>query len=186
VLVESQTFRPDRLLIWQRSAWPLTRRASDDARRPLPARKSGERLRGRFASISDSSIQTATPSHSRGAMRPRFASPSRTQARGWSGGRRQDACEAPLEAGGEPTSHGKAPCAPKARRSASQRSTGHQAVDRSGAPRSGQLSLCPLQGSLLESNPSPNRTRNIYSSIGMASIGIFRFHKIFCHDPEVS
>jgi hypothetical protein len=25
----------------------------------------------------------------------------------WSGGRRQDACEAPSEAGGEPTSHGK-------------------------------------------------------------------------------
>jgi hypothetical protein len=44
-----------------------------------------------------------------------------------------------------PTSHGKAPCAPKARRSASQRSTNHQAVDRSGAPRSGQLSLCPVK-----------------------------------------
>ena len=44
-----------------------------------------------------------------------------------------------------PTSRGKAPRAPKARRSASRRSTGHQAVDRSGAPRSGQLSLCPLK-----------------------------------------
>jgi hypothetical protein len=44
-----------------------------------------------------------------------------------------------------PTSHGKAPCAPKARRSASQRSTNHQAVNRPGAPRSGQLSLCPLK-----------------------------------------
>jgi hypothetical protein len=33
-----------------------------------------------------------------------------------------------------PTSRGKAPRAPKARRSASQRSTGHQAVNRSGAP----------------------------------------------------
>ena len=44
-----------------------------------------------------------------------------------------------------PTSRGKAPRAPKARRSASQRSTGHQAIDRSGAPRSGQLSLCPLR-----------------------------------------
>jgi hypothetical protein len=44
-----------------------------------------------------------------------------------------------------PTSRGKAPRAPKARRSASQRSTNHQAVDRSGAPRSGQLSLCPLK-----------------------------------------
>jgi hypothetical protein len=51
------------------------------------------------------------------------------------------------------------PCAPKARRSASQRSTNHQAVDPSGAPRSGQLSLCPLKGSLLESDPSSNRTR---------------------------
>ena len=53
-----------------------------------------------------------------------------------------------LEAGGEPTSRGKAPRAPKARRSASHRSTGHQAVDRSGAPRSGQLSLCPLKDRL--------------------------------------
>ena len=44
-----------------------------------------------------------------------------------------------------PTSRGKAPRAPKARRSASQRSTGHQAIDRSGVPRSGQLSLCPLK-----------------------------------------
>jgi hypothetical protein len=51
-----------------------------------------------------------------------------------------------------PTSRGKAPRAPKARRSASQRSTG-QSIDRSGAPRSGQLSLCPLKGSLLESVP---------------------------------
>jgi hypothetical protein len=54
-----------------------------------------------------------------------------------------------LEAGGEPTSRGKVrPRAPKARRSASQRSTGHQAVNQSGAPRSGQLSLCPLQDRL--------------------------------------
>ena len=30
-------------------------------------------------------------------------------------------------------------------RGASRRSTNHQAVDRSGAPRSGQLSLCPLK-----------------------------------------
>ncbi|MEA2821721.1 MAG: hypothetical protein QOJ86_3725 [Bradyrhizobium sp.] len=44
-----------------------------------------------------------------------------------------------------PTSRGKAPRAPKARRSASQRSTNHRAVDRPGAPRSGQLSLCSLK-----------------------------------------
>src|SRR3954447_18558378 len=37
------------------------------------------------------------------------------------------------------------------------------AVDRSGAPRSGQLSLCPLKGSLLESGPSSNRTGAIIS-----------------------
>ena len=37
------------------------------------------------------------------------------------------------------------PRAPKARRSASQRSTNHQAIDRSGAPRSSQLSLRPLR-----------------------------------------
>ena len=47
-----------------------------------------------------------------------------------------------------PTSRGKAPRAPKARRSASQRSTNHQAIDRSGAPRSGQLSLCLLKDRL--------------------------------------
>jgi hypothetical protein len=47
-----------------------------------------------------------------------------------------------------PTSRGKAPRAPKARRSASQRSTNHEAVNRSGAPRSGQLSLCPLKDRL--------------------------------------
>jgi hypothetical protein len=67
------------------------------------------------------------------------------RARGWSGGRRQDAQWDTLEAGGEPTSRGKAPRAPKARRSASQRSTGHQFIDRSGAPRSGQLSLRPMK-----------------------------------------
>src|ERR1044072_5309771 len=40
----------------------------------------------------------------------------------------------------------KAPCAPKARRSASRRSTNHHAVDRFRAPPPGQLSLCPLDG----------------------------------------
>src|SRR3954467_4090375 len=40
-----------------------------------------------------------------------------------------------------PTSHGKAPCAPKARRSASQRSTNHRAVDRSGIPVQPALAL---------------------------------------------
>ncbi len=84
--------------------------------------------------------------HSRGAMRPRFAISLARPARGDGavGGAR-----APMGTLGGgihvPTSHGKAPCAPKARRSASQRSTGHQAVDHSGAPRSGQLSLCPLK-----------------------------------------
>jgi hypothetical protein len=50
-----------------------------------------------------------------------------------------------LEAGGEPTSRGKVTARAQGRRSASQRSTGHQAIDRSGAPRSGQLSLRPLK-----------------------------------------
>jgi len=73
------------------------------------------------------------------------------RARGWSGGRRQGACEAPLEAGlTDPPRAARRPRAPKARRSASRRSTGHQAVDRSGAPRSGQLSLCPTSGTPLE------------------------------------
>jgi len=51
-----------------------------------------------------------------------------------------------LEAGGEPTSRGKAPRAPKARRSASQRSTGHQFIDRSGAHTA---YLVPVAGSAL-------------------------------------
>jgi hypothetical protein len=45
-----------------------------------------------------------------------------------------------------PTSRGKAPRAPKAGAAPPGAPPGHQAVDRSGAPRSGQLSLCPLQG----------------------------------------
>ncbi len=62
--------------------------------------------------------------------------PRATCARGWSGGRRQDACEAPLRQAANPPRAARQPRAPKARRSASQRSTNHQAVDRSGAPGS--------------------------------------------------
>ena len=79
----------------------------------------------------------------------------------------------------DPPRAARRPRAPKARRSASQRSTNHQAVDRPGAPRSGQLSLCPLKGSLLESDPSSDRTGNIYSKLGIPSIGIFGFRKYF-------
>jgi hypothetical protein len=58
-------------------------------------------------SISDLKIQTASLPHSRGAMRPRFASPSRTaRGDGAVGGAR--APMGTLEAGGEPTSRGKA------------------------------------------------------------------------------
>src|SRR4051812_8334958 len=97
-------------------------------------------------------------------MRPRFAISLARPARGDGavGGAR--APTGTLGGGiNVPTSHGKAPCAPKARRSASQRSTNHRAVDRSGAPRSGQLSLYPIKGSLLESGPSSNRTGAIIS-----------------------
>jgi hypothetical protein len=52
----------------------------------------------------------------------------------------------PLRQAVNPPRAARQPRAPKARRSASQRSTGHQAVNRSGAPRSGQLSLYPLKG----------------------------------------
>src|ERR1700709_2303312 len=122
-------------------------------RADLSPRKSGARVRKRLALNSDPPIQTATLPYSRGAKRPRFASPSRTaRGDGAVGGAR-----APMGTLGgginRPTSRGKAPRAPKARRSASQRSTGHQAIDRSGAPRSGQLSLCPTSGSPLEAPP---------------------------------
>src|SRR6201999_2403620 len=111
--------------------------------------------------------------------------PRATCARGWIGGRRQDACEAPSEAGlTYPPRAARRLRAPKARRSASQRSTNHQAIDRSGAPRSGQLSLCPLEGSLLESGPLSDRTSNIYRIVGIRSIGIFRFPRIIFRRPN--
>jgi hypothetical protein len=80
-------------------------------------------------------FQTAKPPHSRGAVRPRFAISFARPARGDGavGGARAP-MGTPRGGINVPTSHGKAPCAPKARRSASQRSTNHQAVDRSGAP----------------------------------------------------
>ena len=69
VLAGSQTFRPDRSCIW-----PAQCLAPHPAlRADLSPRKSGARLRRRFASNLDSTIQTARPLHSRGAMRPRFA-----------------------------------------------------------------------------------------------------------------
>src|SRR4051794_15852823 len=72
VLVASQIFRPDSLAFDRRSAWPLTRRASDDARRPLPAKERGEVKKAPLFNFRFK-FQTATPSRSRGAMRPRFA-----------------------------------------------------------------------------------------------------------------
>jgi hypothetical protein len=117
-----------------------------------------QRVLWHLAKISRFNFQTATPSHSRGAMRPSFASPSRDQRKGWSDGRRQGCCvRHPLEADqwthlarqgdrARPRLGAAPPSAPPY----------HQAVNRSGAPRSGQLALCPLQGSLLES--APHRT----------------------------
>jgi hypothetical protein len=130
-------------------------------------------------------FQTATASHSRGAMRPRFANSSRTaRGDGAVGGAR--APTGTLEAGGEPTSRGKATARAqgKAQRlPALHRPSGRQPFR--GAPVRPALALSAA-GSPLESGPSPDRTRNIYSVIGIPSIGIFRFRKIFCRDPEVS
>ena len=88
-------------------------------------------------------------------------------ARGWSGGRRQGCCvRHPLEADqwthlarqGEPG-------APKARRSASQRSTNHRAVDRPGAPVRPALALCRREDRFWRrKRPASNRTRAIIRS----------------------
>src|SRR5258708_38570320 len=84
-------------------------------------------------------------------MRPRFADPSRTaRGDGAVGGAR--APTGTLEAGGEPTPRGKAPRAPKARRSASPRSTGHHASAGAGAPAHPPF-LFPLEGCLLKTAP---------------------------------
>ena len=105
-------------------------------------------------------FQTATLSHSRGAMRPRFASPSRRPARGDGavGGARMLAM-APLEAGGEPTSRGKATA--RAQGKAQRLPALHRPPDRRpfrGAPVRPALALS-AEGSLLESGPSSDRTR---------------------------
>jgi hypothetical protein len=50
------------------------------------------------------------------------------------------------------------------------------AVDRPGAPVRPAFALS-AEGSLLESGPLSDRTRNIYSKLGIPSIGIFRFRK---------
>jgi hypothetical protein len=81
---------------------------------------------------------------------------------------------APLRRVVNPPRAARQPRAPKARRSASQRSTGHQAVDHSGAPRSGQLSLCPMKGSPLESGP-PHRTGREQDKRGFGDGDRYRF-----------
>src|ERR1700730_14366876 len=92
--------------------------------------------------------------YSRGATRPRFALSLARPARGDGavGGAKGVALGTPWRQVNGPTSRGKAPRAPKARRSASQRSTNHQAVDRSGAPVRPAFALS-AEGSLLESGP---------------------------------
>jgi hypothetical protein len=130
-------------------------------------------------------FQTAKLPCSRGAERPRFAISLTTCARGWSGGRRQGCCvRHPLEAGltypprtarhrARPRLGAAPPSAPP--------TTGLSTVP---GPRSGQLSLRPPQGSLLESAPRWYRTRNIYSKLGIPSIGIFRFRKNILPYPD--
>jgi hypothetical protein len=65
VLVASQAFRPDRFLIWLRSAWPLTRRFAPTS----PRERAGRGLRGASLQISIRKIQTATSLRSRAAAR---------------------------------------------------------------------------------------------------------------------
>jgi hypothetical protein len=96
---------------------------------------------------------------------------------GWSGGRRQDACEPPLEAGlTYPPRAARRPRAPSdVGRSASRRSTYPPACRPfRGAPVRSAFALS-AEGSLLESGPSSDRTSNIYRVVGIISIGISRF-----------
>jgi hypothetical protein len=122
-------------------------------------------------------IQTATASRSRGAMRPRFASPSRTaRGDGAVGGAR--APMGTLEAGltyppraarhrARPRLGAAPPSAPPATRPST-------VPGRPGRP----AFALPAAGSLLESAPSLDRTSNIYRVVGITSIGIFRFSRI--------
>src|SRR3979409_2568783 len=103
-------------------------------------------------------FQTARRSRSRGAMRPRFANPSRTaRGDGAVGGAR--APMGTLEAGGEPTSRGKvtARAQGKAQRlPALHQPPGHRPFR--GAPVRPAFALSK-EGSPLESGPSLGRTR---------------------------
>ena len=131
--------------------------------------------------FSDLQIQTAKLSRARGAMRPRFASPSRKvrEGDGAAGGARVLARH-PLRRGYPPTSRGTVkPRAPiDGGRCASRRSTFCQpASSADPGPRSGQLSLCPLQGSLLESAPSSDRTAAMISPV--QGCGIRNLKKLF-------
>src|SRR4030081_1073647 len=98
-------------------------------------------------------------SHSRGALRPRFASPSRTaRGDGAVGGAR--APMGTLEAGGEPTSRGKVTARAQGRAQrlpALHRPPGHRPFR--GAPVRPAFAL-PAEGSPLESDPSLDRTRS--------------------------
>src|SRR5258705_13935300 len=113
----------------------------------------------RLAKISEFKFQTAELPHSRGAMRPRFASPSRTaRGDGAVGGAR-----APMGTLGGgingPASRGKATA--RAQGKAQRLPALHRPPGRRpsrGAPVRPALALS-AEGSLLESAPSSNRTR---------------------------
>jgi hypothetical protein len=94
--------------------------------------------------ISEFKFQTAKPLRSRGAKRPRFASPSRTaRGDGAVGGAR--APMGTLEAGlTYPPRAARQPRAPKARRSASQRSTGLSTVPGRPGPASFRSVRCRI------------------------------------------
>src|SRR3954447_18652659 len=93
-------------------------------------------------------FQTATLLHSRGAMRPRFAGPSRDLREGVERREAPGVCAThPLEAGiTYPPRAARRPRAPNdVGRCASRRSTVVTSLSAVPGPRSGQLSLCPLK-----------------------------------------
>ena len=116
-------------------------------------------------------------------MRPRFASPSRTPRGDGAAGGARALARHPWRRDNVPTSRGKATARAQGRRCASRRSTwpsGRRPFR--GAPVRPAFALS-AEGSLLESGPSSNRTRNIYRNVGITSIGIFRFPRIIFRRP---
>ena len=119
---------------------------------------------------------------SRGAMRPRFASPPAKCARGWSGGRRQGCCvRHPLEAGVTPASRGAA--APRAPFGKALRLPAlHLHLSPSADPgRPGPASLCPVRDHLRKRPLTGTATGvGIYSCRNSVNIKSAHWAKILC------